>query len=89
MATIGPSAPIALMTLVDVDWQWFKSKVGVNIQETPRDWSFCVHAIHSSDPLIVHDATMESRFIDNPLVFGDPQIRLDAGLPLENSASLK
>ena len=72
-----------------MDRQWFKSKVGVDIQETPRDWSFCAHAIHSSDPLIIPDATKDSRFVDNPLVCGDPQIRLYAGFPLENSASLR
>ena len=83
------STPIALMSLVDVDRQWFKSKVGVDVQETPRDWSFCAHAIHSSDPLIIPDATNDSRFVGNPLVCGDPQIRLYAGFPLENSASFR
>lgn len=83
------SAPIALMSLVDVDRQWFKSKVGEDIQETPRDWSFCAHAIHSSDRLIIPDATKGSRFVDNPLVCGDPQIILYSGLPLENSTSLR
>ena len=82
-------APIALMSLIYVDRQWFKSKVGVDIQEKPRDWSFCAHAIHSSAPLIIPDATKDSRFVDNPLVCGDPQIRLCAGFRLENSPSLR
>ena len=83
------SAPIALLSLVDSDRQWFKSKVGVEIEETPRDWSFCSHAIHSSKPLIVSDATQDPRFADNPLVCGDPQIRLYAGFPLQTRESVR
>lgn len=74
--------PIALVTLVDEDRQWFKSRVGIDTQETSRDVSFCAHAILGPTIMIVNDATQDERFFDNPLVTGAPGIRFYAGVPL-------
>jgi len=67
---------------VDEKRQWFKSKVGVTVNETSRDISFCGHAIEQADLFIVPDATQDSRFSENPLVTSDPKIRFYAGAPL-------
>lgn len=75
-------APTALISFVDENRQWFKSKVGFAMRETPRDISFCGHAILKKDLFIVSDATLDDRFHDNPLVTGEPHIRFYAGTPL-------
>src|SRR6185437_7664476 len=75
-------APVAMITLVDEKRQWFKSKVGVTINETSRDISFCGRAIEQSDLFIIPDAMADQRFADNPLVTSDPKIRFYAGAPL-------
>lgn len=76
------STQIALVSLVDADRQWFKSRQGLDAPETARDISFCGHAILNDQPLIVSDAATDPRFSDNPLVCGDPNIRFYAGHPV-------
>jgi two-component sensor histidine kinase len=80
------NAPISLISLVDEERQWFKSKIGLDISETERDISFCTHAIHTSDEVyVIEDARKNAMFQNNPLVTGKPDIVFYAGAPLVDS----
>lgn len=75
--------PVALISLVDRDRQWFKSRIGLEVCETARDISFCQHTLHDGQPLLVEDASSDPRFAANPLVTGAPHVRFYAGIPLK------
>ncbi len=76
------STPMASLSFVDKDRQWFKSSVGLTATETSRGLSFCAHAINGQELFVVEDATRDARFRDNPFVLGDPNVRFYAGMPL-------
>ena len=82
IAAAAFEVPVALVSLVDTDRQWFKSACGTTIGETPRDMSFCAHALLEPSVMIVPDALLDPRFADNPIVVNDPRIRFYAGCPL-------
>lgn len=89
MACNAFRVPIALVSLVDENRQWFKSCQGLSASETSRSVSFCGHAILNSSLLVIEDASLDPRFSDNPLVTGDPHIRFYAGAPLHNSEGFR
>jgi serine/threonine protein kinase len=76
------NTPIALITLIDADRQWFKSRVGLSLKETSRNVSFCTNTVGAADVFVVRDAREDERFAANPLVCGSPQVRFYAGVPL-------
>ena len=82
LATQITGAPMALMSLLTSQRQWFKARTGLELSETRRDWAFCSHAILHAEGLVVPDALEDARFRDNPLVTSSPCIRFYAGLPI-------
>ncbi len=78
--------PMALVSLVDEDRQWFKSRVGVSMRETARNISFCTHTIQKPDLLLVPDALLDERFRNSPLVRSEPLIRFYAGAPMRDAS---
>lgn len=89
LAALICNTSMSIITLLDEKRQWFKARKGLSVRETARDLSFCAHALHYDDIMIVEDALLDERFSDNPLVTGEPHIRFYAGIPLIVDAKLK
>ncbi len=81
--------PIALVSIVERDRQWFPARAGLEARETPRETSFCAYAMRGSDIMVVPDATADPRFSENPLVTGEPHIRFYAGAPLVSAEGIE
>jgi phosphoribosyl 1,2-cyclic phosphodiesterase/DNA-binding response OmpR family regulator len=82
IAAAAFNVPITLVSLVDQNRQWFKSRYGLNVTQTHRDQAFCAHTILGKQVMVVRDTLLDTRFADNPLVIGEPRIRFYAGYPL-------
>ena len=82
MATRLLKMPMATVSLIDKDIQWFKSRCGIDASQTSRDVSFCAHAILDHEPMVIPDARLDPRFADNPMVLGAPHVRFYAGVQL-------
>jgi PAS domain S-box-containing protein len=89
LAALVFEVPIALVSLVDANRQWFKSCIGLDVSETSREISFCGHAILSDEALVIPNALADAKFADNPLVTGPPDIRFYAGFPLGDANGQK
>jgi GAF domain-containing protein len=87
-AATALDCPVALITLVDDERQWFMSKFGLEMSETSRDVSFCAHAVYSAAPLVIPDARNDERFRHHPMVEGAPHIRGYLGMPMVLSGGL-
>jgi excisionase family DNA binding protein len=88
LASKVTESPIALISLLTARRQWFKARVGLPAQQTPREWAFCTHAILQDGPFVVEDAMSDARFADNPLVLADPHMRFYAGVALRDPSGM-